>query len=252
MNDAPLAVSVSVVAPTRVPARATTPSPRRAAPIATRAAASPRRRTACLAGVLAAAIVFAAGGGCTASPTSGHTAAAVADATAATATPPVAEPAAEPAAAANGTATASASATATTTTTTTNTTPDAGPPVAAAIEFDLAPSGDYELDQLRLIAVKAPLDELFAKAMFLLVDRVSTYPRDAALWHGVDRLTAEIVANPSRPVDESIVAVLVGQIEGTARPDAPSLRERVPALRARRAEVRRQREALQQSGEPRR
>jgi hypothetical protein len=116
-----------------------------------------------------------------------------------------------------------------------------GAGAAAPGDGELTPSGDVELDQLRWLAAKAPLDELFSKAMFLLHSRAGAYPQDAILWRGVDRLTAEIVANPRRDIDESLLVVLVAQIEGTARPESPSLRERVPALKARRAEIRRRR-----------
>lgn len=111
--------------------------------------------------------------------------------------------------------------------------PDAG------AEPDLAPSGDAELDYWRNLAVKAPLDELFAKAAVFLSTRVSTYKDDPILWQGVDRMTKEIIENPARRVDEADIGIIITQIEGVAHPVEPSLRDRLPALRARKAEERR-------------
>jgi hypothetical protein len=111
--------------------------------------------------------------------------------------------------------------------------------VDASAEQELPKSGDHELDQLRWLAVKAPLDELFAKAPVFLSTRVSTYKNDEILWKGVERMTREIVDNPGRAVDQMHIAVIIGQIEGTARPTRPSLREFVPTLRQRREEARR-------------
>lgn len=104
---------------------------------------------------------------------------------------------------------------------------------------ELTPSGDIELDQLRWLAVKAPLDQLFEKALVLLSTRVSVYKFDEILWRGVDRMSKEIVDNPNHAATESVIAVIIGQIEGTARPASPSLRDRVPQLRIRRAEAKR-------------
>jgi hypothetical protein len=112
-------------------------------------------------------------------------------------------------------------------------------PGGAAAEGDLPKSGDIELDQLRWLAVKAPVDELFEKALSFLHIRGITYPKDEILWRGVDRLSKEIVENPSRDVSEAVVLAVISHIESPARPTTPSLRDRVPALRARREQIRR-------------
>jgi len=110
-----------------------------------------------------------------------------------------------------------------------------------AAEPDLEKSGDVELDELRRLAVKAPLDELFEKAPLFLHDRVSTYKHDDVLWRGVDRLSKEIIENSGRRVDYAVIGLIINQIEGTARPSSPSLTERVPLLRTRLQEERRRR-----------
>lgn len=114
-------------------------------------------------------------------------------------------------------------------------------PQQPAAEPELPTSGDVELDELRRLAVKAPLDELFEKAPVFLHLRVSTYKDDEILWRGVDRLSREVVENPARRVDYGIIGVMISQIEGTARPNTPSLQERVPQLRVRLQEARKRR-----------
>ena len=119
---------------------------------------------------------------------------------------------------------------------------DANPPnepaAAPAGEIELKPSGDAELDYWRRLAVKAPLDDLFAEASLFLTSRVSSYPKDEILWLGVERLALGMTRDLHRQVKEMDLAMVMGQIEGTARPDKPSLRELVPQLRARRQAIR--------------
>jgi hypothetical protein len=110
---------------------------------------------------------------------------------------------------------------------------------AAKVEEELKTSGDAELDYWRQVAVKAPLDELFAKGVMFLSVRVSDYPKDPVLWQGVERMIAEVIGNESRVVDEGLVGFLASQVISSARPAEPSLREFVPVLRARREALKR-------------
>jgi hypothetical protein len=116
--------------------------------------------------------------------------------------------------------------------------PAAGAP-QAKVEEELKTSGDAELDYWRQVAVKAPLDELFAKGVMFLSVRVSDYPKDQILWKGVERMVAEVIGNESRVVDEGLVGFLASQLVAEARPAEPSLREFVPALRQRRESLKR-------------
>lgn len=68
---------------------------------------------------------------------------------------------------------------------------------------------------------------------------MSTYPNGAILWRGVARMTAALVEDAAREVPVGVIGLLITQIRGTARPDAPSLREHVPVLRERLAAARR-------------
>ncbi|MBL8753300.1 MAG: hypothetical protein JNK15_08375 [Planctomycetes bacterium] len=110
-------------------------------------------------------------------------------------------------------------------------------PDATAPKFVLKPTGDADLDALQRLAVEAPLDELFAHAAIFQSLRTSPYPKDPILWHGVDRMTREIIDNKNRRVDPLIVGSLIQAIAGTARPADDSLRDRIPALRARKLEL---------------
>ena len=101
----------------------------------------------------------------------------------------------------------------------------------------LPTSGDAELDYWRGVA-RGPLDELFEKGLMFMHVRVADYPRDEVLWQGVERMVLEIQANSQRAVPEAILVSITAQIEGVARPAAPSLREFVPMLRQRRQALR--------------
>ncbi len=114
----------------------------------------------------------------------------------------------------------------------------AAPPSAPAVEPELKPSGDAQLDMLRKLAVKAPLDDLFANALYFLDMRVSTYPKDEVLWLGVERLARELVSNAARKTSEAVLLQIIGQIEGVAHPVQPSLREFAQPLRVRRQQLR--------------
>jgi hypothetical protein len=107
------------------------------------------------------------------------------------------------------------------------------PETKPATPTELPSTGDAELDYWRKLAV-GPLDDLFARGHQFATTRLARYQTDEVLWSGVDRLTKEIVENPDRKTDPLLIMILASSIEGKARPELPSLRERVPALRARR------------------
>lgn len=91
---------------------------------------------------------------------------------------------------------------------------------------DYEPSGDVELDELRRLAVKAPLEELYAKRINFTLDVAIDYRRDAILWRGVDRLGNAVLADESLQ-DRRMSAKLVAQIIELAE---PTFRERYVPL----------------------
>tara|TARA_R110002072_G_scaffold121342_2_gene255051 strand:- start:20918 stop:21397 length:480 start_codon:yes stop_codon:yes gene_type:complete len=59
----------------------------------------------------------------------------------------------------------------------------------------LKPTGDSDLDELRRLAVKAPIEELTDKWFMFLTLLHDTYRNDATLWHGAERIIDEVLTN---------------------------------------------------------
>jgi len=62
-------------------------------------------------------------------------------------------------------------------------------------DAELEPSGDLELDELRRLAVKAPIEELIEKRLVFLNCLSKDYPRDRILWIGVRRLGERVLTD---------------------------------------------------------
>lgn len=95
---------------------------------------------------------------------------------------------------------------------------------------ELAPSGDPDLDELRRLAVKAPIEELMgrAEAFSLEVDR--TYRQDVVAWKGIGRIADHLVAESAR--DRRALAKWIAQVIENAVPDRHAEYERwIPLLR---------------------
>ena len=102
-----------------------------------------------------------------------------------------------------------------------------GPPP----EEELKPSGDADLDELRRLAVKAPIEELVEKNLlfFVMLDR--TYRTDPVLWKGVARLCSEVLSNEHVKDRRIIAKQLVVGIEKIGAPPELHLDQHLPALR---------------------
>lgn len=59
------------------------------------------------------------------------------------------------------------------------------------------PSGDTELDELRRLATVAPIEELIARWQPFLGLLGDTYPDDATLWRGAQRIGEHVLSTPS-------------------------------------------------------
>ncbi len=88
---------------------------------------------------------------------------------------------------------------------------------AAPAEQDLPPSGDVELDELRRLAVKAPIEELVEKRNNFLASLSRDYRNDEVLWRGVERLTARVIADNSFP-QRRVSALFLAQVIQFAEP----------------------------------
>ena len=92
------------------------------------------------------------------------------------------------------------------------------------------PSGDIELDELRRLAVDAPIAELVEKAVIFLGMCGETRRADPVLWRGVERLSRAMM-EASRPVSDSVVDALVVLIEGDGFPPELRLQDHLQSLR---------------------
>lgn len=103
---------------------------------------------------------------------------------------------------------------------------------AAAGDGELEPTGDADLDELRRLAVKAPIEELLAKRLVFLVNMSRHYRDDRILWRGFDRLVDVALHGGGVPDDRLFGRILAQTIElgdpdfRTPRlPLAPALRK---------------------------
>src|SRR5262249_35636368 len=110
---------------------------------------------------------------------------------------------------------------------------NAGPSVdpAAPTEDDLKSTGDADLDELRRLAVKAPIEELVEKNLMFFMNLDRTYRTDPVLWKGVDRLAAQVLSNEGTKNRAIIVKQLLAVIEKDKPPPALHLDRYVPDLR---------------------
>lgn len=99
-------------------------------------------------------------------------------------------------------------------------------------DTDLATSGDAELDELRRLAVKAPIEELVQRRLVFINMLTKVYPKDATSWRGIGRLADEVLS--SRPFDDrrTFARWLAQVIEGAHPAMTSELRSYIPLLRS--------------------
>lgn len=96
---------------------------------------------------------------------------------------------------------------------------------------ELAPSGDLELDELRRLAVKAPIEELIEKRLVFLNCLFADYPRDAVLWRGAGRLCDAVLHSDVVP-DRRVFSHALAQVIEKGDPKlTESLRPKIEELR---------------------
>ncbi len=89
-------------------------------------------------------------------------------------------------------------------------------PVAADVALE--PTGDEDLDELRRLAVKAPIEELIERRLVFLVCMTQDYGGDQTLWPGFDRLVDVALHGPEVP-DRRLFARLLAQMIELGDPD---------------------------------
>ena len=100
------------------------------------------------------------------------------------------------------------------------------------VEAELKPSGDVELDELRRLAVKAPIEELVDRKLKFLDGVTKGYPLDAICWRGVERLADEYIGNPRIADRRAIGRWLAQVIEQGAPAVTDRMRPKVQDLKS--------------------
>jgi hypothetical protein len=95
----------------------------------------------------------------------------------------------------------------------------------------LAPSGDADLDELRRLAVKAPIEELVEHRLTFVYTATTTYRSDKVLWRGIERLCDAALSSREIP-NKRIFAKALAQVIELGEPELNQmLKDRVPGLR---------------------
>ncbi len=97
---------------------------------------------------------------------------------------------------------------------------------------ELKPSGDVELDELRRLAVKAPIEELVERRQVFVDCLFQDYPKDAILWRGATRLCDALLTLNTGVANRRQFATYFAQvIEGADPVMAGSLLKKAQLLR---------------------
>jgi len=101
-----------------------------------------------------------------------------------------------------------------------------GAPVEATAEKgggeELGSSGDAQLDELRRLAVKAPIEEFVAKWNPWWGEFDFTYTSDPVLWKGLNRLAAWAIHQPER-AERQMLTGLISAAQKDTRPEKENL-----------------------------
>jgi hypothetical protein len=96
---------------------------------------------------------------------------------------------------------------------------------------ELLPSGDGELDELRRLAVEAPVAELVQHRLDFTHGLFRDHPHDPVLWRGIGRLCDAVLGDEPVPDRSAFARTLAHVIERGDPAMTSSLVERVQALR---------------------
>jgi len=98
-------------------------------------------------------------------------------------------------------------------------------------EEEQASSGDADLDELRRLAVKAPIEELVKHDLLFIRSTTVVYKNDKVLWRGMKRLADYLLETREYPNRRAIAAVLVQAINFATPETAEPLLGYVEKLR---------------------
>lgn len=92
------------------------------------------------------------------------------------------------------------------------------------------PSGNAELDELRRLALVAPIEELVGKHLAFVDSYATSYRDDPYLPHGIDRLISAILDDPDLPDRELMARVVRDAVDRSDSAHADFLVPRVKEL----------------------
>ena len=98
-------------------------------------------------------------------------------------------------------------------------------------EEEQASSGDADLDELRRLAVKAPIEELVKHRLVFVNATFADYPKDATLWKGINRLAEFVLSDSAMDDKRKFANALAGVIEQADIAVSRELRQLAPKLR---------------------
>jgi hypothetical protein len=109
----------------------------------------------------------------------------------------------------------------------------AGPqaPVDPAQPIDPPKTGNAELDELRRLAVVAPIEELVERHPLFLMLRDRHYRDDEILWRGVGRLARKAIDDEQLRNRRTIAALTAGSIDLGEPPASLGLKQLLPQLK---------------------
>lgn len=85
--------------------------------------------------------------------------------------------------------------------------------VDASATEELQPSGDADLDEVRRLAVKAPIEELMADSLAFLGAVTQDHSEDKIAWRGVARISQYVIDHPEVGDRRLLAGVMVQMIE---------------------------------------
>lgn len=93
-------------------------------------------------------------------------------------------------------------------------------------------SGDADLDELRRLAVKAPIEELVKHDLLFIRSATVVYKDDKVLWRGIKRMADHLLATRDYPNRRTVATILVQTLNFASPDTAEPMRGYVEKLRA--------------------
>jgi len=100
------------------------------------------------------------------------------------------------------------------------------------VEEELEKSGDADLDELRRLAVKAPIEELVKHDLLFIRSSTVVYKNDIILWRGMKRIAEHVLEKADYPNRRPVAGVLVQAVNAALPEIAEPLLGYVARLKA--------------------